>query len=98
MPRHDFVRLFSLKGEMTIDMLASRKESVRDMYNRLSEHTATDAVPLGEFRSEEYDTYVLGDVVEKLPLLTRTKVLVGLKLMTSPKLLGWAKAWFTVAL
>ena len=66
MPRNDFQRLFSLKGDLTTDVLASRKASVRDMYHRLSEHASADAVPLGTFRSTEYDTFVLGDVVEKL--------------------------------
>jgi hypothetical protein len=31
MPRNDFQRLFSLKGGVNADMLASRKASVRDM-------------------------------------------------------------------
>ena len=66
MPRNDFVRLFSLKGDLTTDMLASRKASVRDMYHRLSEHVSPDAVPLETYRSTDYETYVLGDVVEKL--------------------------------
>jgi|GEM_PF-241543 len=66
MPCNDFVRLFSLKGDLTTDMLASRKASVKDMYHRLSEHTSSDAVPLGTFRSTAYETFVLGDVVEKL--------------------------------
>ena len=66
MPRNDFVRLFSLKGELNPDLLASRKASVRDMYHRLAEHASPEAVPLGTFRSKEYETYVLGDVVEKL--------------------------------
>ena len=66
MPRNDFIRLFSLKGDLTTDMLASRKASVKDMYHRLSEHASPEAVPLGTFRSTEYETYVLGDVVEKL--------------------------------
>jgi len=66
MPRTDFVRLFSLKGDVTTDVLASRKASVRDMYHRLSEHASSDAVPLGTYRTTDYDTYVLGEVVEKL--------------------------------
>jgi hypothetical protein len=66
MPRNDFQRLFSLKGDLTTDVLALRKASVREMYHRLSEHASPDAVPLETFRSTEYDTFVLGDVVEKL--------------------------------
>jgi hypothetical protein len=66
MPRNDFQRLFSLKGDVNADMLASRKASVRDMYHRLSEHASREAVPLGAFRTTDFDTYVLGDVVEKL--------------------------------
>jgi hypothetical protein len=66
MPRDDFQRLFSLRGDVTTDLLASQKNSVREMYNRLTEHANSEAVPLGAFRTTDFDTFVLGDVVEKL--------------------------------
>ncbi len=67
MPRGDFEKLFSLKGELTTEMLVDRKDTVRDLYLRLSDHTATDPLQLTTYRlGSEYDAYVLGDVVEKL--------------------------------
>ena len=46
-PRGDFQRLFSLKGELTADVLAQKKESVREMYERLSTKTLAPALALG---------------------------------------------------
>jgi hypothetical protein len=66
LPRGDFQRLFSLKGELTADVLAHKKESVRQMYERLSTKTLAPALALGPYREGEYDAYLLGDVVEKL--------------------------------
>lgn len=66
LPRGDFQRLFSLKGELTADVLAHKKESVREMYERLSTKTLAPAMALGPYRGGEYDAYLLGDVVEKL--------------------------------
>jgi hypothetical protein len=65
MPRGDFQRLFSLKGNLTTDLLSERKDDVRDLYHRLSERTPHPDVPLGEIR-DGFVTYVLGEVVEKL--------------------------------
>lgn len=65
-PYGDFMRLFSLKNGVTIETLGERKRSVRELYNRLTEHSNADAVPLGAYRSEEYERFVLGEVVEKL--------------------------------
>jgi hypothetical protein len=39
LPRGDFQRLFSLRGELTAEVLATRKESVLEMYERLSVKT-----------------------------------------------------------
>ena len=64
-PHDDFVRLFALKGELTAELLAERRETVRHLYSRLSDRTPSPAVPLEDFR-ESYATYVLGAVVEKL--------------------------------
>jgi hypothetical protein len=64
-PRGDFVRLFDLRGELTLELLTTRRETVRDLYNRLCDRTPTPAVPLADFR-ETYATFVLGAVVEKL--------------------------------
>jgi hypothetical protein len=64
-PHDDFIRLFTLKGDVTAELLSERRETVRDLYNRLADRTPTPAVPLAEFR-DWYATYVLGAVVEKL--------------------------------
>ena len=64
-PRGDFIRLFDLKGELNGELFTNRRETVRDLYNRLSDRTPSEAVPLADFR-EQYATFVLGTVVEKL--------------------------------
>ena len=64
-PRGDFVRLFDLRGDLTPELLTTRRETVRDLYNRLCDRTPSAAVPLADFR-ETYATFVLGTVVEKL--------------------------------
>lgn len=67
LPRGDFQRLFSLKGELSAELLAGRKESVRLMYERLSLKTRAASFALAPYRDAgEYDAYVLGEVVEKL--------------------------------
>jgi len=67
LPRGDFQRLFSLKGELSAEVLAGKKEIVREMYERLSTKTLAPALALSPYRDEGgYDAYVLGDVVEKL--------------------------------
>jgi hypothetical protein len=67
LPRGDFQRLFSLKGDLNAEILAGKKDSVREMYFRLSVKTAGPATALSPYRDDEgYDAYVLGDVVEKL--------------------------------
>lgn len=66
LPRGDFQRLFSLRGELTTDLLSDRKQSVLAMYERLSTKSFVPALTLAPYRDGEYDAYVLGDVVEKL--------------------------------
>jgi hypothetical protein len=67
LPRGDFQRLFSLKGELTPELLAGRQQSVREMYERLSLKTLAPALALSPYRDGgTYDAYILGDVVEKL--------------------------------
>jgi hypothetical protein len=66
LPRGDFQRLFSLKGELTADVLSHKKQSVREMYERLSTKTLAPSLALAPYREGEYDAYLLGDVVEKL--------------------------------
>ena len=66
LPRGDFQRLFALKGELTADILTMKKDSVREMYERLSLKTLAPALALEPYRSGEYEAYILGDVVEKL--------------------------------
>jgi hypothetical protein len=64
-PHGDFVRLFDLKGDLNAELFANRRETVRDLYNRLSDRSPSSAVPLADFR-EQYATFVVGAVVEKL--------------------------------
>jgi hypothetical protein len=67
LPRGDFQRLFSLKGELSAELLAGRKESVKLMYERLSLKTLAPSMALAPYRDAgDYDAYVLGKVVEKL--------------------------------
>jgi hypothetical protein len=64
-PRGDFIRLFDLRGDLTPELLTTRRDIVRDLYNRLCDRTPSAAVALSDFR-ETYATFVLGTVVEKL--------------------------------
>ena len=66
-PLDDFQRLFALKGELSTAMLTDRKDSVREMYERLSMKTIEPALALAPYRErDDYDAYVLGEIVEKL--------------------------------
>jgi hypothetical protein len=64
-PHGDFIRLFDLKGDLNAELFTTRRETVRDLYTRLSDRTPSAAVPLSDFR-DSYETFVLGTVVEKL--------------------------------
>jgi hypothetical protein len=67
LPRGDFQRLFSLRGELSEDLLNEKKDVVREMYERLSYKTLAPALALSPYREGgTYDAYILGDVVEKL--------------------------------
>ncbi|HEX8251639.1 MAG TPA: hypothetical protein VF846_00715, partial [Thermoanaerobaculia bacterium] len=67
LPRGDFQRLFALKGELTEEILMRKKDSVREMYERLSLKTLAPALALSPYRDDgAYDAYLLGDIVEKL--------------------------------
>lgn len=67
MPRGDFQRLFSLKGELTTSLLSDRKKSVRELYHQLSDRSFEPALRLSAWRTEHAsDAYLLGEVVEKL--------------------------------
>ncbi len=67
MPRGDFRRLFSLNGVVDVNLLTLKKETVRDLYLRLSDRSFEPDVPLAEYRqAHNYEAFVLGDVVEKL--------------------------------
>jgi len=67
LPRDDFQRLFSLKGELTAESLAINKQTVRDIYLRLADHIYTPSVQLASYRMDrDYQAFVLGDQVEKL--------------------------------
>jgi hypothetical protein len=66
-PHGDFQRLFSLSGELTPEALGTRKDTVRDIYQRLSDRSPAAAVPLTEYRERnETEAFVLGEIVEKL--------------------------------
>ena len=65
--RSEFVRLFEYEGDLTAEQLDEKKDLLRDAYARLSKGVVNDSLPLADFRmGNEYDAYVLGDVVEKL--------------------------------
>lgn len=64
--RGDFQKLFAITGDLTTDKLLSKKENLRDLYNRLSDRSLEPSVSLETYRAEDYDRYVLGEVVEKL--------------------------------
>jgi hypothetical protein len=65
-PRSDFQRLFSLSQGVTTESLTDKRDYVRDMYLRLAESAGGPNVPLAEFREAEYESFVVGKVVEKL--------------------------------
>ena len=67
LPRGDFQRLFSLKGELSAELLAGKKDIVREMYERLSFKTPAPALAFAPYRDRaEFDAFVLGEEVEKL--------------------------------
>ncbi|HUP61427.1 MAG TPA: hypothetical protein VNA69_13505 [Thermoanaerobaculia bacterium] len=67
LPRGDFQRLFSLRGDLTPEALEDKKDLVREMYDRLSMRAENPNFALSPYRDAgDYDAYVLGDVVEKL--------------------------------
>jgi hypothetical protein len=66
-PRGDFLRLCSIRGELSAELLGSRKESVASIYQKLADRVEAVSVPLATFRlTGNYEAFVLGDVVEKL--------------------------------
>ena len=66
-PHGDFQRLFSLRGGISAESLAERRDDVRETYHKLSDRTPSLPLPFGEFRtSGDYEAFVLGAVVEKL--------------------------------
>jgi hypothetical protein len=66
-PRDDFRKLFSLTGALTLEQLAARKDTVRDIYQRLLDRADPAPIPLAAYRIDhEAEAFVLGDVVEKL--------------------------------
>jgi hypothetical protein len=67
MPRDDFERLFSLRGELTPELLDEKKETVRELYGRLSDRAEAEDIQLTTYRTgDAHVAYVLGNVVEKL--------------------------------
>lgn len=68
-PHSDFERLFSVRGAtLSLELLDTKKQTVRELYLRLSEDRNFEpAVQLAEYRQEHgTEAYLLGDVVEKL--------------------------------
>ena len=63
-PTEDLKHLLSFKGLLTHEVLETKKQSLRELYERLA--TESPALPLSEYRTDAYDAFVLGDVVEKL--------------------------------
>jgi len=63
-PCDDLKHLLSYKGLLTHEVLETKKQGVRDLYERLA--TEAPPLPLAEYRAGAYDAFVLGDVVEKL--------------------------------
>lgn len=67
LPHADFQRLFLLTGVVDANTLSKNKQTVREIYLRLSDHIYTPAVQLATYRvDKDYAAFVLGDVVEKL--------------------------------
>jgi len=63
-PTEDLKHLLSYKGLLTHEVLETKKQGVRDLYERLA--TECPSLPLSEYRAGAYDAFVLGDEVEKL--------------------------------
>ncbi|HEV2719202.1 MAG TPA: hypothetical protein VG323_04220, partial [Thermoanaerobaculia bacterium] len=66
-PHGDFQRLFSLRGGISAESLATHRDDVRETYHKLSDRAPSPPLPFGEFRtSGDYEAFVLGTVVERL--------------------------------
>jgi len=63
-PCSDLKLLLAFKSELTHEVLEAKKQSVRDLYDRLAQETPS--LPLAEYRAGAYEAFVLGDVVDKL--------------------------------
>ncbi len=67
LPRGDFQRLFAIRGELNAEALSGKKQSVREMYERLSTKSLAPAFALAPYRQETgNDAFILGDIIEKL--------------------------------
>lgn len=67
LPRGDFQKLFAVKGELPASLLSLDRSVVRDLYDRLAPDNLAAAFHLAEFReTQEYQAYLIGEVVEKL--------------------------------
>jgi hypothetical protein len=64
LPRSDFKHLLSCKGALTDEVLTAKRASVRELYERLA--TSTPAAPLAKYREGVYETFVIGEVAERL--------------------------------
>ncbi|HEX8153990.1 MAG TPA: hypothetical protein VF698_12730 [Thermoanaerobaculia bacterium] len=69
LPRHDFDKLFPLAGALSPERLSDRRAELREIYQQLSSRATTAPPPLvlADLREiEKYETWVVGDEVEKL--------------------------------
>ncbi len=64
LPCEDLKHLLSTRGRLSLEILQTRKVSLRELYDRLA--TDTTPVPLTEYRGGSYEAFIVGEVVEKL--------------------------------
>jgi hypothetical protein len=67
LPRGDFDRMFSLSGDLNAERLSFKKHELREIYEKLSDHSGGASMQLELIRMDaQWDAYLLGDTVEKL--------------------------------
>ncbi len=67
LPRGDFQKLFAIKGDLSTDLMRLDRALVRELYDRLAYDNHSPAFHLADYRADhDYETYVIGDVIEKL--------------------------------
>jgi len=67
LPRGDFQKLFAVKGDLPDSLMSLDRAVVRDLYDRLAPENVATAFHLADYReTQEYEAYLIGEVVEKL--------------------------------